>query len=61
MSGAEGALEDHVPSVDELTSLMEGEAADEVGGKSRDVAEDVDQRIGAGLDRVKKHLETPGK
>ncbi len=57
MDGAEGSLEGHVPSVEDLTSMLEGEAAGEVGVTSRNVAGDLETRIGAGLERVKKHLD----
>ncbi|MFT5198503.1 MAG: hypothetical protein ACI87O_001160 [Planctomycetota bacterium] len=58
MDGAAGSLEDHVPSIDELTTMLASEAAGEVGEKSKDIAGDLDARIAAGLDRVKKHLDS---
>lgn len=58
MDGAQGALEDHIPSLDEMTQTLEQEAAAEVGdGSAREVNGVLDERIASGHDRVKKLLE----
>lgn len=58
MDGAAGALEDHIPSVEDLNRQLEHEAAAEVGGDSPEsVNSDLDKRIGAGQDRVKDLLD----
>ncbi len=56
--GASAAMEDHIPSMDELTKQLSEEAAVEVGGgTSERVGSEVDSRIQAGQDRVKKLLD----
>ena len=58
MDGASGALEDHIPSLDELSSQLEQEAAVEVGGGAAErVDGEIDDRINAGRDRVKNLLD----
>ncbi len=58
MDGAAGALEDHIPSVDELSSRLEQEAAVEVGGGTvGQVNAELDKRIESGQARVKKLLD----
>jgi hypothetical protein len=58
MDGASGALEDHIPSMEELTSQLEQEAAVEIGGAGAERAGGaLDQRVGSGQDRVKKLLD----
>ena len=58
MDGATGALEDHIPSVDELNSQLEDEAAAEVGGGTAErVNSELEGRIGAGQERVKNLLD----
>ena len=57
MEGAAGALEDHIPSVDELSKQLEDEAAADVGGGAEKAGSELDQRIASGRDRVKKLLE----
>lgn len=57
MDGAGAALEDYIPSLDELSTQLEAEAAAEVGGGA--VAEaggKVDQSIAAGRSRVEELL-----
>ena len=57
MDGAEGALQDHIPSMEELEANLMDDASDGVSLKSGQVAGDLDERIGAGRDRVKKLLD----
>ena len=57
MDGAEGALEDHIPSMEELEASLMDDASDGVGLKSDNVSGDLDERIGAGQERVKKLLD----
>jgi hypothetical protein len=55
--GASASLEDHIPSLDELGKQLEQEAAVEVGGSSEKAGAELDGRIQAGQDRVKKLLD----
>jgi len=58
MDGVVGALEDHIPSVDELGKQLEQEAAAEVGGgTAENVNAELDERIKSGQERVKKLLD----
>ena len=59
MEGVSGALEDHVPTLDDMTSQLESEVAAEVGGAAAPVAAGaaLDARIAAGQERVRKILE----
>ncbi|MBN1672420.1 MAG: Snf7 family protein [Kiritimatiellae bacterium] len=58
MDGAAGALEDRIPSVDELSQQLEQEAAVEVGGAATErVNAEIDDRIKSGQERVKKLLD----
>lgn len=58
MDGAVGALEDNIPSIEELSKQLEQEAAVEVGGGSAErVNDQIDSRIGQGKDRVNKLLD----
>ncbi len=58
MAGANGALEDHIPSLDEMTSELEQQVAADVGGAAAPVAagQALDERIAAGQQRVKDLL-----
>ena len=58
MDGATGALEDHIPSVDELSEQLQAEAGADVSstGAAEKAGNELDDRIGAGRDRVKKLL-----
>ena len=58
MAGANGALEDHIPSLDEMASELEQQVAAEVGGAAAPVAagQAMDERIAAGQQRVKDLL-----
>ena len=57
MDGAEGALQDHIPSMEELEASLMDDASDGVSLKSDQVSGDLDERIGAGQERVKKLLD----
>jgi hypothetical protein len=61
MDGAEGSMEDYIPSMEEMATQLEQEAAVEVGGGSADrVNNAIDQRIGEGQARVRKLLDGKG-
>ena len=58
MDGAVGALEDRLPSIDELSQQLEQEAAAEVGGGTAEsVNAALDDRVKSGQDRVKTLLD----
>lgn len=59
MEGAAGAAEDHVPSMEDLGAQLEQEVAAEVGGAAEPAAagREIDARVSAGQERVKKILE----
>jgi len=58
MDGAAGALEDHIPSLEELSTQLEQEAAAEVSGRTAEnVNAEIDERIKSGQERVKKLLD----
>lgn len=58
MEGATGGLEDHIPSMEDLASQLEQEAAAEVGGAAAPKAADaeINARISDGQQRVKDIL-----
>ena len=55
--GASGALEDRIPSLDELTSQLEQEATVEIGGAPEKAGRALDEQIKSGRERVKKLLD----
>lgn len=58
MEGAEGNMEDYIPSIEEMQTQLEQEAAVEVGGATAGrVDSELDKRIGAGRERVSKLLD----
>ncbi len=59
MEGATGALEDHIPTMEDLGGQLEQEVAAEVGGAAAPAAANqaIDSRVTAGQERVKKLLE----
>jgi len=58
MAGAEGQMEDYIPSIEELSGQLEQEAAVEVGGAAADrVNTELDQRISDNQARVRDLLE----
>ncbi len=59
MEGATGALEDHIPSMEDLSTQLEQEVAAEVGGDAAPsgASQAIDSRLAAGQERVKKLLE----
>ena len=58
MAGANGALEDHIPSFEDMASELEQQVAAEVGGVAAPAAAGtaMDERIAAGQQRVKDLL-----
>ena len=57
MSGAEGSLEDYIPSMEDLDRQTDAEVAAEIGGAPATAAADVDAKLAAGRERVKRILE----
>jgi len=58
MDGANGELQDHLPSLDEMASQLEQEAAAELGGAgAAAVGQALDERIAASQRRVKDLLD----
>ncbi len=59
MEGAKGALEDYIPSMDDLRAQLEQEVAADVGGAAAPAAanQEIDSRIAAGQERVRNMLE----
>lgn len=59
MEGATGALEDHIPSMADLSAQLEQEVAAEVGGAAAPATANqaIDSRLAEGQERVKKLLE----
>lgn len=59
MDGATGKLEDYIPSMDELSSELEGEVAAELGtpAPSASGMAKLDERIDSGLERARKLLD----
>lgn len=58
MEGAEGALEDFVPSLEELGRQLEDEAAQEVGGAEGETTKgELAENIEEGRERIRKLLE----
>lgn len=58
MEGANGALQDHIPSMEEMSATLEQQVAAEVGGAAAPAAagKAIDDRIAAGQQRVKEML-----
>lgn len=59
MEGANGELQDHIPSLEEMASQLEQEAAAELGGggAAAEAGQALDERIAASQRRVKDLLE----
>ena len=57
---AEGNMQDHVPSLDELSDQLMTEAAVEVGNASGGLEPELAERIGEGRQRVKNLLDNEG-
>ena len=58
MEGAEGAMEDFVPSLEELSAQLEDEAAQEVGTAESEAAKgELAENIEEGRERIRKLLE----
>ncbi len=58
MSGAEGSLEDYIPSMEELDKQTDEEVAAEIGGAPAAAGRDIDDKLAAGRERVRKILES---
>ncbi len=58
MAGANGALQDHIPSLDDMASELEQQVAAEIGGAAAPASagQAIDDRIAAGQQRVKDLL-----
>ena len=57
MDGANGALEDRIPTLEEMTKQLESEAAADVGGAPEKAGSAIDERVRSGQERIKKLLE----
>ena len=59
MDGASGALEDYIPTLEDLGVQLEQEVAVEIGASDAPVSanQEIDSRLAAGQERVKKLLE----
>ena len=57
MAGAEGSLEDYIPSMEELDKQTDEEVAAEIGGAPAAAGHDIDASLAAGRERVKRILE----
>ena len=57
MAGAEGSLEDYIPSMEELDKQTDAEVAAELGGAPAAAGREVDDRLAAGRERVRRILE----
>ncbi len=55
--GVAGALEDHIPSIEELSSQLEDEAAVEVGGKTGEINDKLADGVQAGRDRLRNLMK----
>ncbi len=55
--GASGALEDHIPSLEDLSRQLESEAGAEIGGSAQKAGTELDARVKSGQERVKNLLE----
>ncbi len=55
--GVSGALEDHIPSLEDLTRQLEDEAAVEVGGKPEAIKDALGEQIASGRERLKKMMD----
>lgn len=55
--GVSGALEDHIPSLEDLTKQLEDEAAVEVGGQPEAIKDALGEQIASGRERLKKMMD----
>jgi hypothetical protein len=55
--GASGALEDRIPSLEDLSQQLASEAGAEIGGSAQKAGSELDARLKTGQDRVKKLLD----
>ncbi len=58
MAGAEGSLEDYIPSMEELDRQTDEEVAAEIGGAPAAAGRDIDASLSAGRERIRKILES---
>ncbi|MEI7947247.1 MAG: hypothetical protein WCJ02_11140 [bacterium] len=56
IEGATGSLQDHIPSMEELSQALEQEAAAEISGSGAKTASDMERRIGGGQEKVREML-----
>jgi hypothetical protein len=57
MEGASGKLEEHIPSMEDLTLTLEQEVAADISGTSAKVSSDLERRIGSGQEKVREMLK----
>lgn len=57
MEGASGALQDHLPSLEEMENQLESEVAAEMGGGTVTADQAIEERLASGQQRVKDILE----
>ena len=57
MAGAEGSLEDYIPSMEELDRQTDEEVAAEIGGAPAAAGRDIESKLSEGRERVKRILE----
>ncbi len=57
IGGAENAMDEYIPSIEELTAELKGEAAEAVGETSKNLEPEMKKRISEGRERVKKLLD----
>ena len=57
MEGATGNMQDHIPSMEELTKTLEQEVSVDISGSSEKTASDMERRIGGGQEKVREMLK----
>ena len=57
MEGATGNMQDHIPSMEELTKTLEQEVSADISGGSEKTASDMERRIGGGQEKVREMLK----
>jgi len=58
MDGAEGSMEDYIPSMQELSKQLEQETAADIGGASSErINSELDKKIGEGQARIRNLLD----
>jgi hypothetical protein len=56
MEGATGNLQDHIPSLEELSKSLEQEVSADISGGSAKTASEMERRIGGGQEKVRELL-----